>query len=239
MDHRSRDQEQFTRSRFCPLASVIVIGLGFGVLWISTRKPTIVPAILDLHGNAIPRPNHPVIKYAVIALALAIVSAGSFLEGWRLTHQPSAQLSTGEMKVVPNVPPSPNTPAPGSSNAKSVRDSKPNPPWKWEQVPDKPITETNGPKEGKNPGVTALITAKSLIANPAFELTCTVPCVYYNAMAIGSATWPDQLPSQRPNIVRVRFRIPAELKSGDQLTIAIRSMDQNLVTLSKVIRIAP
>jgi hypothetical protein len=83
-----------------PFISPIILAIGFLVLFLNTRKPLIVAAVLDAHGNAYERPGHPVIRYGLYAIAAAAGCVVAFVAAWTYTHPPNISLSPPPMVPV-------------------------------------------------------------------------------------------------------------------------------------------
>lgn len=118
LDLRSRIPLLFAR----PWISPLVIVLGFLGLWWVTRDPTIVPGLLDAHGNAYRKAEHPVIKYGLITVAIAVLFVGVSVliwSGFRRSNRDLAQTGVRRTDAVVTPPASSNPMLSGRPTAAS------------------------------------------------------------------------------------------------------------------------
>ena len=115
-----------------PFISPVILVIGFGVLYWTTKRPLIVAAVFDAHGNAYERPRHPVLKYGLYSFLVAAVCVAVLVGGWSYIDPP--EISTAPPPMLP-VDKSAITP-----NVKVAKKTA-----RFERKEDTPCT----PKEGK------------------------------------------------------------------------------------------
>jgi hypothetical protein len=155
-----------------------------------------------------------------VLLVLILFAIALLAEDWR-ERQKEYVVTPLIVKVLPPAPPVIRYVQPAVSD------------WKWEPVPREGFTNSK-------PGVTALITAQTEMSNLAFDIKCSIPCKFEpqssQVSGVFSGLWPEELPAPggKPNVVRVRIRVPALLRPGEQLSLYFSSLDDKELSLDWV-----
>jgi hypothetical protein len=105
----------------------------------------------------------------------------------------------------------------------------------FEQSPI-PANEGLGkPEVVKNPGVRALITAKTDVPDIRLEAACDNPCTFASYMAVdASALANASLIAKSDSAYKIRFAIPSQLKEGKVVIIDFHSNDDRPIKLQYV-----
>jgi hypothetical protein len=103
-----------------------------------------------------------------------------------------------------------------------------------EDISDKSVSAMN--LEGelvKNPGVEMTFSIDSMFANPMFTIVCDRPCQSTESVVAGTSS-PRMLKSSNPEITAVMVGSMTPLLAGTTLTIRVRSLDNNPISVLSV-----
>jgi hypothetical protein len=87
------------------------------------------------------------------------------------------------------------------------------------------------------PTTEVYVAAHGTISDPTFVLECNAACEYETAMSLSTSTLPESK-QLSPMRIWVHFAIPAQLSDGQQVSIRVRSDNQESIHTVKVRRVA-